>query len=128
MIKKLMILFIISINLIGCNNMDTKNSDVLLYKTKEYEAFEKKAKVSIKEAITLICKDSKYKPFLQHYLIYKDKYVFTSLPPTHAGTLVLSEGLTVDKNTGEINIINNSTFKDKRVQIENSLPVKCNNK
>ncbi len=125
MIKQVIILFIIYINLIGCTNMKNTNNEVLLYNTEEYKEFEKQAKVSLKEAILLVCKDSKYKPFLQHYLIYKDNYIFTSLPPTHAGTLVLSEGLLVNTDTSEVTTIDNTTFDEKKIQVEYSTAIKC---
>ncbi len=127
MIKRVMIVIILSLNLIGCN-MNEKNNTVSLYKTKEYEAVEKNAKISIEKAIDIICKSSQYEPFLQHYLIYENKYIFTSLPPTHAGTLKLIGGLAVDVNTGEINIISKDTFIRQNIQVSQSLPVKCKTK
>ncbi len=114
----------LSLSLIG-SNIDKVDNEIFLFKTKDYEVIEKKAKISIDEAINLVCKSSYYEPFLQHYLIYNNKYVFTSLPPTHAGTLNLSQGLTVDISTGIVDLIQEDTFSKKNVQVGQSIAVKC---
>lgn len=127
MVKEIIMMLYISINLIGCNNIQKENriSDIYLYETKEYNEFVNKSKISLEEAINIICKSKEYKPFLQHYLIYKNEFIFTTLSPSHAGTLKLVEGLRIHINTGEVLKINKDTYGNKRIQVGTSFPIKC---
>ncbi|MGB5919905.1 hypothetical protein [Arcobacter sp.] len=100
-------------------------NDIYLYETKEYNEFVNKSKISLEEAISIICKSKEYTPFLQHYLIYNNEFIFTALPPSHAGTLKLVEGLRVHINTGEVFKINKDTYKNQRIQVGTSISVKC---
>ncbi len=112
------------LGLTSCNSSNIKN-DIYLYNTVEYNELIKSANFSLKEAKQIICKeyrdkiildenDKKFdknnhfpifknKP-LRHYLIYKDNYIFVDafLPPTHAGTLLIEEGIYINIYTGEL--------------------------
>jgi hypothetical protein len=126
--KRILLLVIsVSIYLIGSNNIknDNSNNNTYLYGTKEYKEIVKKSKISPEEATEIICNSDEYKPFLQHYLIIQDDFIFTTLAPTHAGTLKLIEGLRVNMNTGEISQIDQSTYSNFRMEVKKSIAVKC---
>lgn len=105
--------------------MTNSNNNIYLYGTKEYKEIVKKSKISPEEATEIICNSDEYKPFLQHYLIIQDDFIFTTLAPTHAGTLKLIEGLRVNMNTGEISQIDQSTYSNFRMEVKKSIAVKC---
>lgn len=104
---------------------DNKLNNIYLYKTVEYSKMLEESTISTEKAINIVCQSEEYKPFLQHYLVYKDEFIFTSLPPTHAGTIKLGEGLKVNRHTGELTKINRDTYPNVYIQIGNSIAVKC---
>jgi len=106
----------------GCNTVDSQNN-VILFSTEKYAKILQASKLSLEDAKLSVCnavdkkilldpedkgfQQEKHFPLykggaLQHYVIYKDYYVFTYRPPTHAGTLDITSGVFVHRNSGEL--------------------------
>jgi len=120
------IILLLVINFIGCNKMENNNKNVYLYGTEKYLEIEKNSKISREEAFNIVCSSEFYNKFFQHYLIYENEYIFTSLPPTHSSAVNLNNGVSVNRNNGEIKNLDEKTFAISSVFIKASLALKCN--
>jgi len=146
--KSLLIKLLCLLGLVGCTSNAEKG--IFLYNTLEYNELVKTSKISLNDAEKIICNaindgillysDNKnitdtYFPLsknisLRHYLIYLDDYVFIYKVPTHAGTIEISSGIFVNRNTGEL-IQKPYKKNTDRIVIHNvrdSYLLKCNKK
>jgi hypothetical protein len=123
-LKKTITIFAFTIALAGGSDVNNRGN-VYLYGSKAYVLKEENARISLKQAYDIVCSSHLYRPFLQHFLMYQDDYIFTQLPPTHAGTLKLTEGLRVSSVTGEAGVINPTTYPDTHVSVGRSKPLQC---
>ena len=120
------IIILLVINFTGCNKMENNNKNIYLYGTEKYLEIEKKSKISREEAFNIVCSAEFYNKFFQHYLIYGNEYIFTSLPQTHSSTVNLNKGVIVNRNNGEIKHLDEKTYPISSVFIKSSLALKCN--
>jgi len=135
------------LGLIGCTSNAEKG--IFLYNTPEYNKLVKTSKISLNDAEKIVCNaindgvllysDNKniidnHFPLsknisLRHYLIYSDDYVFIYNVPTHAGTIEISSGIFVNRNTGKLV---QKPYKEgnKRIsiRIDNEYYLNCNKK
>lgn len=120
--KNILIKILCLLGLTGCSSNSHIGKGIFLYDTPEYNELVKTSKVSLSDAEKIICDAVNKKILLysddknitdnhfplsknislRHYLIYADYYVFIYKIPTHAGTVEISSGIFVNRNTGTL--------------------------